>query len=1030
MKRGLTLLLAVCMLITTVTTVSAASFADTAGKNCEKAVYVLSSLGIVEGKGEGAYEPESALTRAEMVTILLRAMNTEASADTNAFADVPSSHWAYKNICTAHQLKLINGISATEFAPDAPVTYEQAVKMVVALLGYAVQAEEAGGFPAGYIDKASQLDLLKGIAKGGEMNRGNMAILVYNALDKTLFEKKTYGDDSYTYTENEAATLLSKYLKVGYVREKVVASPMVRLENKNLLTDEVSTKALNEDTYTTFKMGETDIQNMVGMNVDIYYRINDETDAKICVAALPAPNTEAITVAADKVQPRTSLSTFVYDNEEGKEKEEDIDTASLKVIINGRVSANPSAADLQPAIGTVKLISNGAEGVSVIVVESYVNAIVDSVNVEDEMVYLREGVLLPGNAVEVQSIALKLSDNRETVDLLDAEGTAITLLDLAAWDVLSIAKSADSTDANSIWKIYRSYESITGTISEKKTAEKKVTIEGTEYGYDERIAADLKTGDTALYYLDFLGNVAAIDTETDTGKTYGWLVNAAVKKGMAAKAEYKIFTQDGEMKVFEGAEKLELDGVKKSQQDMVDILNNNTAYRSLVDGVTGAVIPQLVIFEANEEGTVLRKLDLADNMTGNMPDEDRFGGTFSMDFYAAEGRKAAVEWNGTKNGGSDAGEGSATEYVSGCLFGRVGIVDNTKFFRIPSDPTNDKAYSVQSARTEIDLYKYRDAACWSFYDVSEKYICGAVVDHLYLSGGNTASVVYPTFDAVTNGLITSVNIVLDEDGLEQTSLTIFNESGKTIEAVADSDLVCGYRHANADILVDPEWWTTKIVDGKEVRIYGRTEEDRKERNSYVTGFLPGSSSRLNSYYTYYAKRHSAVMNIDSSSLEVGDVIRYNIDSLGHLTLANVVYRANPNYAGSVTFSENQGRISETYRSKYYVGGALILFGTVKDKNDFGLLVNCTLAHPDGAATGWKDPYTNLVTWTYNSLKKEKDALEERVVDYSIPTSGKYVLWDRDKEEMVSITAADVVKGDQVLSLWKTNTQRLVVIYRH
>ena len=66
------------------------------GENCETAVEVLAALGIVEGKAEGAYEPDSSLTRAEMATIILRTMNMAEAAEGKAiFSDVPSSHWAY-----------------------------------------------------------------------------------------------------------------------------------------------------------------------------------------------------------------------------------------------------------------------------------------------------------------------------------------------------------------------------------------------------------------------------------------------------------------------------------------------------------------------------------------------------------------------------------------------------------------------------------------------------------------------------------------------------------------------------------------------------------------------------------------------------------------------------------------------------------------------------------------------------------------------------------------------------------------------
>ncbi|MBE7025567.1 MAG: S-layer homology domain-containing protein, partial [Ruminococcaceae bacterium] len=100
MKKGLAFLLAFVMVLTMQgVAVSAASFADTQGEPCETAANVLYALGIVEGKAEGAYQPNGFLTRAEMATILLRAMNmAENAMGQDVFTDVPSSHWAYANI--------------------------------------------------------------------------------------------------------------------------------------------------------------------------------------------------------------------------------------------------------------------------------------------------------------------------------------------------------------------------------------------------------------------------------------------------------------------------------------------------------------------------------------------------------------------------------------------------------------------------------------------------------------------------------------------------------------------------------------------------------------------------------------------------------------------------------------------------------------------------------------------------------------------------------------------------------------------
>ena len=53
------------------------------------------------------------------------------------------------------------------FAPDAPVTYEQALKMVVCTLGLCSVCRKLGEWPEGFIKQANTLDLTKKVNSTG-----------------------------------------------------------------------------------------------------------------------------------------------------------------------------------------------------------------------------------------------------------------------------------------------------------------------------------------------------------------------------------------------------------------------------------------------------------------------------------------------------------------------------------------------------------------------------------------------------------------------------------------------------------------------------------------------------------------------------------------------------------------------------------------------------------------------------------------------------------------------------------------------
>lgn len=163
---------------------TAAGFSDVAGLPCETAVNFLAGEGIVNGRSEGLYAPGEGLTRAEMVAIILRAYGEAESEILEKFSDVPKTHWAFRYVEIAYGMGIINGMTETTFVPDGAVTKEQAVKMLVAAMGRGEKAEEAGGYPDGYMAVAADAGVLEGVEGENDqpISRGTMAQLVYNCL--------------------------------------------------------------------------------------------------------------------------------------------------------------------------------------------------------------------------------------------------------------------------------------------------------------------------------------------------------------------------------------------------------------------------------------------------------------------------------------------------------------------------------------------------------------------------------------------------------------------------------------------------------------------------------------------------------------------------------------------------------------------------------------------------------------------------------------------------------------------------------
>lgn len=99
-----------------------------------KAVNSLASLGMIGGLGNGLYEPERAITRAEFSAIATRFARKVTAAKTS-FVDVPETHWAYQYINVAASYGWVSGYGGNLFGPNDRITRAQAATMVNRMLG-------------------------------------------------------------------------------------------------------------------------------------------------------------------------------------------------------------------------------------------------------------------------------------------------------------------------------------------------------------------------------------------------------------------------------------------------------------------------------------------------------------------------------------------------------------------------------------------------------------------------------------------------------------------------------------------------------------------------------------------------------------------------------------------------------------------------------------------------------------------------------------------------------------------------------
>ena len=99
-------------------------------------VSYLGTLGIVSGFPDGTFRPDDGLTRAEMVTLLVRAKNSLLpEAGFEMFSDVGSGHWASQYIKVSVDENYAKGYPDGTFKPAGKLTRAEAVAIIVRFAG-------------------------------------------------------------------------------------------------------------------------------------------------------------------------------------------------------------------------------------------------------------------------------------------------------------------------------------------------------------------------------------------------------------------------------------------------------------------------------------------------------------------------------------------------------------------------------------------------------------------------------------------------------------------------------------------------------------------------------------------------------------------------------------------------------------------------------------------------------------------------------------------------------------------------------
>ncbi len=137
---------------------------DIKGHWAEADIQELVKLGAISGYPDNTFQPDNRITRAEFVSILVRAFHLEAQSDTS-FTDT-SAHWARHSIATAASLGIVRGFYGNAFRPDDPIPREQMAAMIVRIARIETVDNNVGFTDLADVSEWARAPLAAAAAKG------------------------------------------------------------------------------------------------------------------------------------------------------------------------------------------------------------------------------------------------------------------------------------------------------------------------------------------------------------------------------------------------------------------------------------------------------------------------------------------------------------------------------------------------------------------------------------------------------------------------------------------------------------------------------------------------------------------------------------------------------------------------------------------------------------------------------------------------------------------------------------------------
>ena len=598
MKKVLSLVLVLAMVLSSMSFAFASPFTDIADTDYTKAIETLTALGVVTGYEDGTYRPEKVVTRAEMAKLIVEVLgygDLVVGSKSN-FSDT-KGHWADAWIALAAGKGLVIGTGAGKFTPDRTVSYDEAITMVVRALGYTDASNELKNmtWPTNFKVKAAELKITKDVKLASTgADRGGVAQLLFNSLEAVLVTVNSDGDVVKTVdSDKDYILLLSRIATLD--KDFDVTSEILDLNNKNYAGNLV------------------ELAPYMFQNIKVYLNDDDE------VVYVKGSNSLVVEGTVDDVD------GTVISIEDLNGKIKDIDLTSGTAIAASEIFENGSLRETAKLYAdlldteTIKVVADDLNGNG----KMTANEIIGFVTTEQTKAgriakeYIADKTKLDG-------FVLPEDDDKADLANITVKGAVTSLEDIKIDDIVVQYLSEDET----VTTLVVTRNAVEGKIT-RLDGTGKIYVDGKVYEYSSARGAvsGLTLGDEGVFFLDQDGYVVDYDGEAAGPTNYavvigtepGSVTNKFTTKSIDDYPQIKLATQNDETVVYDIQAKIDsttgnvTSSAKVGTSNIVDDVVVNA---KLVLNVSGVSANDLVKYSLNSDGKISKIEIVRGNVAG------------------------------------------------------------------------------------------------------------------------------------------------------------------------------------------------------------------------------------------------------------------------------------------------------------------------------------------------------------------------------------------------------------------------------